>query len=117
MAQNKPAIAYSATSTTFEWNNPLEHMYYIKNASNEYELKTLPAAQTLTSLPETVNNVSADASKTLLATLEKANENDPYFEGETVINIWVEGCDTEARKALVGGEFNLSLAFDSYPVK
>lgn len=117
MTKNVPAIAYNATATSFVWNNPLEHMYYIKNSSNTYELKTLPAAQTLTSLPETVNNISADASKTLLTTLEKANESDPYFVGKAVINIWIEGCDTEARKALVGGEFNLSLAFDSYPVK
>ncbi len=100
--------------SNFKWNNPLEHYYYIKNASNAYELKTFPESQTFAELPETVNSVESDS--TLLVTLSKNNQTDPYYQGEVTINVWIEGCDTEARKALVGGEFSLSLAFDSYPV-
>lgn len=116
MHVNETPTAYPPDSDSFDWNNPLEHWYYAKNAQDNFELLTFPSEYTFYQLPETVSSVDDDASKTLLTTLTRANANDTYCEGEVTINVWIEGCDNEARKALVGGEFHLSLAFDSYPV-
>ncbi len=31
--------------------------------------------------------------------------NDGYYYGKVQVNIWIEGCDTEARRAISGGQF------------
>jgi hypothetical protein len=34
-----------------------------------------------------------------------------YYIHKFVMNIWVEGCDAEARRALNNGKFNLDIKF------
>ncbi|HHZ06891.1 MAG TPA: hypothetical protein GX401_08960 [Clostridiales bacterium] len=37
--------------------------------------------------------------------------DDGYYYSSFTINVWVDGCDTEARRALSGGVFNINLKF------
>lgn len=95
-----------AVGADFRWNNPYQHNYY-NNAT--YYVWT--AANTLYELPDTLESVPTD-NKTLLASLT-TKEGD-YYTGSVTFSIWIEGCDTEARRALVDGKFNLSLVLDSF---
>lgn len=44
-----------------------------------------------------------------LLTLTKVDESSNYYTGQVTIYVWLEGCDTEARRALVGGRFSLNI--------
>lgn len=39
------------------------------------------------------------------------NTNTGYYEATATINIWLEGCDAETRRAFSGGKFNMSFDF------
>lgn len=51
-----------------------------------------------------------------IVSLEKNNLTG-YYEGSAKFYVWLEGCDTEARRALVGGKFRLQLLLDTEEVK
>jgi len=95
-----------AEGQPYPWNNSYEHYCY----DEDKQLVRLTTA--ITSLPDTVTVVPSDNS-TLLATLTKSGD---YYVGEATFTIWIEGCDTEARRALVDGKFNISLVFDSFSI-
>lgn len=40
-----------------------------------------------------------------------------FYEGGATFYVWLEGCDTEARRALVGGKFRLQLLLDTEEVR
>lgn len=44
------------------------------------------------------------------------NPTSGYYEGSATFYVWLEGCDTEARRALVGGKFRLQLLLDTEEV-
>ncbi len=90
----------------FKWNNPKKHYYY--DASNN--IKTF--ANTLSSLPDTVTSVPGNT--TLIASLTGSKDAEGFYNDSVTFRVWIEGCDTEARRALVDGKFNLSLVFDTY---
>lgn len=96
----------------FFWNNPYKHYTYVNNGSHV----TIPKPYNsyyVTELTDSVTTQPQDDA-TLLATLTKANTTDKYYEGQATFSIWIEGCDTEARRALVDGKFNLSLVLDGF---
>ena len=95
-----------AEGQPYPWNNSFEHYFYDETK----QLTRLTTA--ITSLPDTVTVVPTDNS-TLLTTLTKSGD---YYVGEATFTVWIEGCDTEARRALVDGKFNLSLVFDSFAI-
>lgn len=95
-----------AEGQPFPWNNSYEHYCY----DEDKQLVRLTTA--ITSLPDTVSVVPSD-NTTLLTTLTKDGD---YYVGEATFTIWIEGCDTEARRALVDGKFNVSLVFDSFSI-
>lgn len=39
------------------------------------------------------------------------NETDGMYYGKVLINIWIEGCDSEARRVMNGGEFKIDFEF------
>lgn len=49
-----------------------------------------------------------NATEIPLCQLNK-NESTNYYEGSVTFYIWLEGCDNEARRAFVGGKFNVNL--------
>ena len=112
---NANATSYTegtgASGSTFQWNNPKVHMYY---NSSKTLVKSTP--NTITELPDTVNVFPTSVTSTKLASLSGTADENGYHKSEATFTIWLEGCDTEARKALIGGSFNLSLVFDTYPV-
>ncbi|MDP4120329.1 MAG: hypothetical protein Q8876_04630 [Bacillota bacterium] len=74
------------------------HQYY--DAS-----KTLQtSSKTITSLP------TSPDSTTLVATLSGTPDSSGYYYSNFHVNIWIDGCDAEARRALSGGQFNVNLA-------
>ena len=95
-----------AEDQPYPWNNSYEHYCY----DEDKQLVRLTTA--ITSLPDTVSVVPSD-NTTLLTTLTKDGD---YYVGEATFTIWIEGCDTEARRALVDGKFNVSLVFDSFSI-
>lgn len=99
-----------ADNCLFVWNNPTKHYYYKKEATS-----VATHTKAYYQLPNTVSTIDTNAVDTKLVTLKRTETSGDYYVGEATINVWIEGCDTEARKALIGGEFNLALVFDSYP--
>lgn len=96
--------------SAFSWNNPYIHYYY----NNNNVLTQFASDNTLTSLP----GISDDNSgAVLVSTLTKDSDSDKYYTGSVEFTVWIEGCDTEARRALVDGKFNLTLIFDSVDIK
>lgn len=52
-------------------------------------------------------NTVTDPSDIAICDLEY--ESGGYFYGKTRVNIWIEGCDAEARRAISGGQFKINL--------
>ncbi len=49
-------------------------------------------------------NTVTETNKDIICHIDELHE-DGYYYGKTQVNIWIEGCDTEARRAISGGEF------------
>ena len=54
-----------------------------------------------------------DTEATQFITLSDGSKYEGYQYGEVTFYVWLEGCDAEARRALVGGKFRLRLLLDS----
>ncbi len=100
----------STPGNPFYWNNPYHHYYY--NAS--YQIQDM-TTNVITELPETITEVPTSAD-TKIAVLSGTPDANGYYTGEVTFRIWIEGCDTEARRALVDGSFSLSLVFDAFEI-
>ena len=94
----------------FFWNDPYKHYYYDLNNT-----VTTKDSNVLTKLPETVTEVPT-STDTRLAVLDGTADANGYYTGSVTFRIWIEGCDTEARRALVDGSFALSLVFDAFDI-
>lgn len=110
MDTNAGATAYTDGGTAeggdFYWNNPNVHYYYSGNSVAKF-------TNTLYALNDSVTAVPS-SDETLIASLSDTADANGYYNGEVTFRIWIEGCDTEARRALVDGKFNLSLVFDTF---
>ena len=89
----------------YYWNNSYRHYFY-----DSGKVINEQTSDVITSLPDTVTKIPA-STNTMLASL---TEKGDYYVGEATFTIWIEGCDTEARRALVDGKFNVSLVFDTF---
>ncbi|MBQ4129473.1 MAG: hypothetical protein IJO20_08965 [Ruminococcus sp.] len=49
-------------------------------------------------------NTVTQTNKDVICVVDEIH-TDGYYYGKTQVNIWVEGCDTEARRAISGGQF------------
>lgn len=100
-----------AVGNNFRWNDPKKHYYY--NASNTVTKFT----NTISALPETVTSNPGTGTATHIASLTGTQDANGYYNDSVTFKVWIAGCDTEARRALVDGKFNLSLVFDTYGVE
>lgn len=100
-----------AEGSNFYWNKPTEHYYY-NGSGTSYTCYV--SNYDFYELPDTLSSVPTD-TKTLLASL--TTKTGDYYTGEATFVVWIEGCDTEARRALVDGKFNLSLVLDTFGVE
>lgn len=104
-AEYSTGSAVDSEDGVFYWNDPYQHYYY----SSDKEVNT--ASNVLTSLGSSTDSLSKNTNRFLVEL--KANDTGEYYEGSVTFTIWIEGCDTEARQALVGGKFRLSLVLDT----
>lgn len=93
-------ISITAKETdTFNGISPYQHKYY--------------ASSTATLLSEVTDNLIkgtiTDDNEKLLVKLDEKTEAATYYTGMVTVYIWLEGCDNEARRAFVGGNFTVSL--------
>ncbi len=104
-----------AEGSNYYWNDPYAHYFY--SNSSPRTVQTYAAGSTVIAgqLPDSVST-KPTSNKTLLATLSGTKDADGYYNSYATITVWIEGCDTEARRALVDGKFNLSLLLDSYGI-
>ena len=86
-------------------NNVFVHEYY----STNYQIDGAPVMLDESKVIHAYS-ASTDGTISKIATTVK-NNNDGYCYATATINIWVEGCDAEARRALSGGKFNIVLDF------
>lgn len=99
-----------AVGNYFVWNNPYEHYYHTTSGPVEY------SGTLLTEIPDTQSQIpSADTTK--IAQLTGTPDADGYYKSQVTFTVWIEGCDTEARRALVDGKFDLTLALDSFTLQ
>jgi len=106
---SKDSTDYSGSD--FVWNNPKTHWYYDGN-------KDLLTSSALTSIESFTDDTKlATLAKNANVLPDNIQEEANYNYGKATFTVWLEGCDTEARQALLGGKFSLSLALDSYTDK
>ena len=92
--------------------------YKFDDDENKYVLNTFAAGDYITSIPNLTFDARPDETDPAqaamkLATLTRA-EGETEYTGSATFNIWVEGTDREARRALAGGKFNTDIVFIAY---
>lgn len=101
---NATQVGPIAEGQPFYWNNSYHHYFY------DSDKQLVEMTDAITELPDTVTKIPTSAD-TMLTALEKQGD---YYVGEATFTVWIEGCDTEARRALVDGKFNISFVFDTF---
>lgn len=99
-----------AVGNYFVWNNPYEHYYHTTSGPVEY------SGTLLTEIPDTQSGIPT-ATTTQIAQLTGEPDANGYYTSQATFTVWIEGCDTEARRALVDGKFDLTLAIDSFTLQ
>ena len=82
-----------------------DHYYYSTNYQSEGAPVKLDESKVVHAYTPSTDGTIAKIGTTTL------NKNDGFYYTTATINIWVEGCDAEARRALSGGKFNIVLDF------
>lgn len=99
-----------AVGNYFVWNNPYEHYYHTTSGAVKY------SGTLLTEIPDTQSGIPT-ATTTQIAQLTGEPDANGYYTSQATFTVWIEGCDTEARRALVDGKFDLTLAIDSFTLQ
>ena len=97
----------------FVWNQTDVHYYYTKDKVLKKSLDPDIDFNAISALPDTVSSNPGTGSATHIATLDGTADSNGYYYDSVKFVVWIEGCDTEARRALVDGKFNLSFVFDT----
>lgn len=102
-------LVQNDTSFSVETNNVssnvFDHYYYSTNYQSEGAPVKLDESKVVHAYTPNTDGTIAKIGTTTL------NKNDGFYYTTATINIWVEGCDAEARRALSGGKFNIVLDF------
>lgn len=96
-------ITDAAAAGTFSVGiSPYEHWYYPSKGSVMAQLTTnvITGDITTENQQRLVNLTTKDAAT-------------GYYQDKITVYVWLEGCDNEARRAFVGGNFKLSFALSS----
>lgn len=96
-------ITNAASDGTFTKGiSPYKHWYYPSKGSAITQLNT--------------NLITGDISaenQQPLVNLTTKDSATGYYQDDITVYVWLEGCDNEARRAFVGGNFKLSFALSS----
>ncbi len=112
MATYKDGSPIFTINEPYFWNNPKSHYYYYVNNGSDMKIETME--HVWTKLPDTVNTIANYDSQVAQLRNTMSFNGVEYYYTTATITIWIEGCDTEARRALSGGKFNLALKLDSF---
>ncbi len=112
-----------ASGENYKWNNSYEHWYYTEsstgssviNIASGFGAKLYTGSGSSSTFPNSTDSEPTETD-TLLATLSGTPDANGYYVSHAKFNVWIEGCDTEARRALVGGKFNLTIMLDSFNI-
>lgn len=85
------------------------------NPTPTYTTDTLTGDNSAISGQITPSEGESKGTEKEIVSLTKKNSTG-YYEGSATFYVWLEGCDTEARRALVGGKFRLQLLLDTKEV-
>ncbi len=102
------ASGTGAAGNNYKWNNSYEHWYY---RSDNSTLTKFNGA--ITEIPSTTGSTEPGVSYQI-ANLTGTADDKGYYSSYATFMVWIEGCDNEARRALVGGKFNLTLTIDAF---
>lgn len=109
---NTDGSATFAEGSNYYWNNSFTHYYYASSsATSPTKMAAANVIAGSSNIPNSVTAVPA-GTQTLLA--QMTTKTGDYYTGHAKFNVWIEGCDTEARRALVNGTFSLKIVFDSF---
>lgn len=92
--------------------NTYHHQYYNENKVFVPNLDNTNPNMVTALLADKNNKPEYDTTK--IAALSGTPDADGYYYSSVKINIWIEGCDAEARRALLDGIFEVDLDFVSY---
>lgn len=95
---------FSTTSVSINKENGASFTHNYLPSTSKYT----DVAVTLDGNKVITGNLSEDKKQQLLK-LTKVNDTDRYYTGAIEFNIWLEGCDNEARRAFVQGQFQVLL--------
>lgn len=90
--------------------NTYKHHYYKYNLKKNADGETVVDSAEYTDYNNAYTIVEEDIEqyKKAVCTIDE-DGGDDYYYGKVKVNIWLEGCDSEARRALKGGEFIINL--------
>ena len=94
-----------------------EHTYYDWAKMAKYQEDNdaeLPVAQRYTTVDYAVTDLSAPGSQKVV--IEPIYEAGGFYYGKCHINLWIEGCDAEARRAIDGGKFFFGFMLESVSI-
>lgn len=87
------------------------HFYYDANRNYTYLPTALSSASAFTA------DVGTPGAAITKITSTSSQTDDGYYTGTATVNVWLEGCDNEARRALSDGELNIFLNFVAVPIE
>lgn len=92
------AVTYNSIYTNVTNGPSYNHQYYASTTLHN-----------LNQLDSVVTKKITDTTKQSIASLAKKDDKATYYEGSVDFYIWLEGCDNEARRAFVDGQFKVNL--------
>lgn len=92
------AVTYNSIYTNVTNGPSYNHQYYDSTTLHN-----------LNQLDSVVTKKITDTTKQSIASLAKKDDKATYYEGSVDFYIWLEGCDNEARRAFVDGQFKVNL--------
>lgn len=113
---NSETKTYSILTTPV--NDQTKHTYVSiinNNATPKYSTELYTAEGKVISGQIAPSKGESKGTEREIVSLNK-NDTTGYYEGRATFYVWLEGCDTEARRALVGGKFRLQLLLDTKEV-
>lgn len=107
----RPEILFPSTASDYSnYSSIITNASSGESYAHQYYNYTTKSLETLSS--GLVTGTITKESEQRLAVLMKSDTTG-YYEGSVDIYIWLEGCDKEARRAFVGGNFKVNLSLIS----
>ncbi len=103
---------YSVVTGDNVSENAKKHTYF----ASDYLTKQDTTTNDNPLLAFTATSDSKPSASTTKLTETVYNTEKDYYEGVATVNVWLEGCDPETRRALSGGKYNIVLDFVAFEI-